>query len=73
MPQSYCVVGCSNRKMKGTKLSLYPIPSGTTAFEKKRKEDWLRKIGCKDWDDKNEWPHERISKQRVCGAHFLSG
>ena len=64
MPQSCHVVGCSNRKMKGTKLSFYPIPFETTAFEKKRKEDWLRRIGRKDWNDKNEWPHERISKQR---------
>ena len=39
MPQSCRVVGCSNRKMKGTKLSFYPIPFETTAFEKKRKED----------------------------------
>ena len=73
MPQSCCVVECSNRKVKGSKLSFYAIPSGTTAFDKKRREDWLRKIDRKDWDDKNEWPYERVSKQRVCGAHFLSG
>ena len=73
MPQSCCVVGCTNRKVKGTKPAFYPIPSGTTVFEKKRGEDWLRKIDHKDWDNKNERPYERISKQRVCGAHFLSG
>ena len=73
MPQSCCVVGCTNRKANGTKLAFYPIPSGTTAFEKKRREDWLRKIDRKNWDDKYEWLYERISKQRVCGAHFLSG
>ena len=43
MPQPCCVVGCSIRKVKGTKLSFYPIPSGTTAFEKKRREDWMKK------------------------------
>ena len=43
MPQPCCVVGCSDRKVKGTKLPFYPIPSGTTAFEKKRREDWLKK------------------------------
>ena len=73
MPQFCCVVGCTNRKVKGTKLVFYPIPSGTTVFEKKRREDWLKKIDRKDWDDKNEGPYERILKQRVSGAHFLSG
>ena len=37
MPQSCCVVDCSDRKVKGSKLSFYAIPSGTTAFEKKRR------------------------------------
>ena len=71
MPQPSCVVGCTNREVKRTKLAFSPIPSGTTAFEKKRREDWLMKIDRKDLNDKNEWPYERISKQRVCGAHFL--
>ena len=73
MPQSCCVVGCTSRKVRETKLAFYPIPPGTTAFEKKRREDWLREIDRKDWDDKSEWPYERISKQRACGAQFLSG
>ena len=46
MSQSCCAVDCSIRKLKGTKLSFYSIPSGTTAFDKKRREDWLRKIDC---------------------------
>ena len=37
--------------MKGTKLSFYPIPSAATVFEIKGREDWLRKIHRKDWDD----------------------
>ena len=32
MLQSNRVVGCTIRKVKGTKLSFYPIPSGTNAF-----------------------------------------
>ena len=48
MSQSCCVVGCSNRKEKRSKLLSYAIPSGTNAFEIKRREDWLRKIDRKD-------------------------
>ena len=72
MPQSCCVVGCTNRKSKGTKLSFYPVPCGSSPIEKRRRTSWLKKIDRKDWDDKTAWSDERISKQRVCSAHFLS-
>ena len=73
MPQSYCVVGCSNRKNKSMKLPFYSVPSGSSVIEKRRRTDWLKKIDKKDWDYKTAWPDQRISKQRVCSGHFLSG
>ena len=70
MPTSCCVVDCSNKHTGRSSLKFYRIPRGKTPFERKRRQAWIRAINRKDWDT---WSEERISKQRVCGAHFLSG
>ena len=68
MPTSCCAVGCSNRHKKGSNLVFYKIPSGRTPFEAKRRSDWIKAIKRKDWET---WDDDKISKERICGAHFL--
>ena len=60
MPQSCCVVGCTNRKSKGVKLWFYPVHSGSSTIKKRRRKDWLKKTDQKNWDNKTAWPDEQM-------------
>ena len=70
MPQSCYVVGCTNRKVKGTKLSFYPIPSGTTAYEKKRRlagGKSIIKIGTKKMNGHTKgFQHKEFVEHTFC-------
>lgn len=70
MPTSCCAVGCTKKHSKEVDLSFYKIPARKTPFEARRRRDWIRAINRKDWDS---WTPEMISKERICGAHFVSG
>ena len=70
MPDSCCVVGCSNRRSKDSNIPFYTVPKGKSPLERKRREDWIKAISREDW---KFWSEDQISKARVCGAHFVSG
>ena len=77
MPDSCCVVGCTNRIVKETTLSFYPTPSGTNAFEKKREEktDWgklIVKIGTMKMNShtKGFWNKEFV-EHTFCQVNLL--
>ena len=67
---SYCVVNCTNKHTKNSKLPFQRIPSNKTPTGARRRREWLKAINRRDWDT---WTPERISKERVCGSHFLLG
>ena len=62
MPQSCCVVGCTNRKSKGKKLSFYQLHSGSSAIEKRRRIDWLKNLDGKDLNGKTAWPGSSVRR-----------
>ena len=62
IPQSCCVVDYTNRKSKGTKLSFYPVHSGSSAIEKRRRTDWLKKIDRKYLNDKTAWSSSSVRR-----------
>ena len=68
MPESCCIVGCTNRRSKESDLPFYSIPKGKTPFEKRRRIAWIKAVNRKDWEG---WSEDKISKQKICGEHFL--
>ena len=70
MVTSCCVVNCTNKHTKDSKLPFYRIPSNKTPIGARRRREWLKAINKSDWDT---WTPERISKECVCGSHFISG
>ena len=52
MPDSCCTTGCSNRRISGSSLSFYKIPSGDSEKEKKRRLKWLNAIHRDKWSEK---------------------
>ena len=67
MPDSCCNPGCSNRRIPGSSLSFYRIPSGDSEKEKERRLKWLNAI------HRDKWSEEEIRNARLCSAHFISG
>ena len=67
MPDSCCAPGCSNRRIPGSSLSFYRIPSGDSEKEKERKLKWLNAI------HRDKWSEEEIRNARLCSVHFISG
>ena len=72
MPHSCCAVGCTNRSTKERSLAFYSMPQKKSPFEKNRRDLWIKAIRRADWD-KLEWTFDRISRQTICGDHFVSG
>eukprot|EP00112_Aurelia_sp_Birch-Aquarium-sp1_P012053 Seg253.27 transcript_id=Seg253.27/GoldUCD/mRNA.D3Y31 product="THAP domain-containing protein 4" protein_id=Seg253.27/GoldUCD/D3Y31 len=71
MPRSCCAVGCTNRQVGEKKhVPFYKMPKGSTPFERRRREDWIRAIRCDDW---KTWSPDKISKAFICGEHFIAG
>ena len=46
------------------------MPSKNTPIERRRRADWMRALRREDW---KTWTDAQISKQKVCGSHFISG
>ena len=67
MPESCCVVGCSQRRVKVCGIPFYRIPKGKTPVEARRRRDWIKAI------NRDQWSEEPISHARICGNHFVSG
>ena len=71
MPDSCCIVNCSNRRVGNLKdMPFYRLPKGRTPIEKRKRKAWIAAIDRKDWEG---WTGSQISHARVCGAHFISG
>ena len=71
MPDSCCAVYCTNRREGRNKhLPFYSIPSKRTAIGRRRRKEWMQALRRDDW---RTWSEEKISKQKVCGEHFISG
>jgi len=51
-------------------LPFYKIPSKNTPIERRRRAEWMRALRREDW---KTWTDAQISKQKVCGCHFISG
>lgn len=60
MVKSCCAVGCTNRKTKGSTLSLYRFPADSD-----RRNRWISAISRKDWHP-TEYSY-------ICSAHFVGG
>ena len=67
IPSSCCALGCSNRRIPGSSLSFYRIPSGDSEKEKERRLKWLNAI------HRDKWSEEEIRNVWLCSAHFISG
>lgn len=68
MPDSCCVVGCSNRRSSGeNSLQFFNIPAGKTTFELRRRQAWLKAIHRPDL------VAGKPRKAKICGAHFITG
>ena len=65
MPDFCCAAGCSNRRISGSSLNVYRIPSGDLEKEKERRLKWLNAIR------KEKWSEEEIRNSRLCSAHFI--
>ncbi|XP_042372931.1 uncharacterized protein LOC121966929, partial [Plectropomus leopardus] len=63
---SCCVAGCTNRRIKCSKVKFYRIPAATFR-QRKQRQLWLNAIGRKDWTE------VVIKNARVCSEHFISG
>ena len=71
MPDSCCVVNCSNRRVGKLKsMPFYRLPKGKTPIEKRRRAAWIAAVDREDWKG---WSEEQMSRSRVCGSHFVSG
>ena len=71
MPDSCCIPNCSNRRCgKNKNLPFYSIPKGKSPFERRRRELWIKVVDRVDWKDLD---YDKISKSKICGAHFVSG
>ena len=66
MPESCCAPGCSNRRIPGSFLGLYGIPSGDLEKEKDRRLKWLNAI------HRDKWSEEEIRNAQLCSAQFIS-
>ena len=67
MPGSWCAPGCSNRRLAGSSLSFYRIPSGDSEKEKEHRLKWLNAI------HRDKWSEEEIRNAQLCSAHSISG
>ena len=65
MPDFCCAAGCSNRRIPGSSLNVYRIPSGDLEKQKERRLKWLNGIR------KDKWSEEDIRNSRLCSAHFV--
>ena len=70
MVTSCCVINCTNKHTKDSKLPFYRIPLNKPFIGARRRREWLKAINRSDWDALTPG---RISKERLCGSHFLSG
>ena len=66
MPGSCCALGCSNRRIPGSSLSFYRIPSGDSEKEKERRLKWLNAI------HRGKWYEEETRNVRLCSVRFVS-
>ena len=60
MPVICCVVGCTNRFIKGGSIQFFRIPA-----EPDRKQKWIAAISRENWKP-SSW-------SGICNSHFLSG
>ena len=67
MPDSCRAPGCTNRRIPGSSLSFYRIPSGNSEKEKERRFKWLNAI------HRDKWYEEEIRNARLCSSYFISG
>ena len=69
MGMNCCIRGCQYRS---DFIKFYKFSSKNTLFEQRRRRDWLQAIKRDDWK-RLKWSESRISKQRICSFHFISG
>ena len=67
MPDSCCAPGCSNRRIPGSSLSFYRIPSGNSEKEKEHRLKWFNAIF------RDKWSEVEIRNAGLCSTHFISG
>ena len=65
-----CVINCTNKQTKDSKLPFYRIPSNKTFVGARHRRQWLKAINRSDWDALTPG---RISKERLCRSDLLSG
>ncbi len=67
MPDFCCAYGCSNKRKKGSTLSFYRIPFGTSEESLKLRQRRVAAVKREKWSEK------QIDNARICSAHFISG
>eukprot|EP00795_Rhopilema_esculentum_P010139 gene10139-18804_t len=67
MPDFCCAYGCSNKRTKGSSLSFYWIPFGTSEESLALRQLWIAAIR------KEKWTEKQIDNGRICSAHLISG